>query len=89
MVSKCANPACKTEFKYFRDGKLFEFEHVGGTCSKPGRSLKAPKHRTLYWLCKRCSATYTLACSGPSVNIVPLRPQPPLRREQPSRRHVA
>jgi len=73
MVSKCANPACKSEFKYFRDGKLFEFEHAGGTCSKPGRGNSAPKHRTLYWLCKKCSATHTLACSGATVDLVPVR----------------
>jgi hypothetical protein len=81
MVSKCANPACKTEFKYFRDGKLSEFEHVGGRFAKPGRSSKAPKHHTLYWLCKRCSATYALSCSGSSVRVVP--------REDRQHRHVA
>ena len=84
MVSKCANPACKKEFKYFRDGKLFEFDHAGDVSAKPGRLHKAPKHRTLYWLCKRCSASFTLACSGPSVNLVPLR-----HEQQPSRHHAA
>lgn len=73
MVSKCANPSCKKEFKYFREGRLFEFEHVGGTCAHPGRGSKAPNHRTLYWLCKKCSASYTLTCSGPSVDLVPLK----------------
>jgi hypothetical protein len=73
MVSKCANPACKTEFKYFRDGKLFEFEHVGGRWSHPGRAHKAPNHRTLYWLCKRCAANYTLACTGHTVNLVAVK----------------
>ena len=87
MVSKCANPACKTEFKYFRDGKLYEFEHVGGTWAKPGRSSKAPKHRTLYWLCKRCSATYTLSCSGASVKVVQREDRQ--HREDRQRRHVA
>ena len=73
MVSKCANPACKSEFKYFRDGKLFEFDHVAGTCAEPGRLHKAPKHRTLYWLCKHCASNYTLACHGSSVDLVPTR----------------
>jgi hypothetical protein len=81
MVSKCANPACKTEFKYFRDGKLFEFDHVGGKYAEPGRLHKAPKHRTLYWLCKRCAANYTLACSGASVDLVPVNAR--------QRRHAA
>lgn len=86
MVSKCANPACKTEFKYFRDGTLYEFEHVGGTCAKPGRSSMAPKHRTLYWLCKRCSAVYTLSCSGASVKVVQREDR---HGEDRQHRHVA
>jgi len=75
MVSKCANPACKMEFKYFREGKLFEFEMRGNKPCDPAanKEAKPPQTRVLYWLCDRCSQSLTLACRPESgVVVVPV-----------------
>jgi hypothetical protein len=53
MVSKCHNPRCSAEFRYFGDGKLFEF-----TADSIRESSK------LYWLCDRCNHTHTLERDG-------------------------
>jgi hypothetical protein len=49
MVSKCHNPRCSAEFRYFGEGKLFEF---------PPDSV----HETseLYWLCATCHQQHSL-----------------------------
>jgi hypothetical protein len=53
MVSKCHNPRCSAEFRYFGDGKLFEF---------PPDSIRETSQ--LYWLCDRCISTFTLQRDG-------------------------
>jgi hypothetical protein len=57
MVSKCHNPRCSQEFRYFGDGKLFEF---------PPDSV----HQTseLYWLCDLCVKTHTVE-RGPDGEV--------------------
>ena len=64
MVSKCANPACKTAFRYFRGGKLFLVD------SQP---MHAADHKSsnarrseYFWLCEQCASalTVTLANNG-------------------------
>jgi len=49
MVSKCHNPKCSAEFRYFGDGKLFEF---------PPDSIRESSQ--LYWLCDHCVRSFTL-----------------------------
>lgn len=49
MVSKCHNPRCQSEFRYFGDGKLFEFPPASA-----GDSTE------LFWLCETCFRTHTL-----------------------------
>jgi hypothetical protein len=49
MVSKCHNPKCSAEFRYFGDGKLFEF---------PPDSIRESSQ--LYWLCDDCVRSFTL-----------------------------
>jgi len=49
MVSKCHNSRCAAEFRYFGDGKLFEF--TADTFHESSQ---------LYWLCNICSQTYSL-----------------------------
>ena len=49
MVSKCHNPRCSAEFRYFGDGKLFEFK---------ADSIRETSQ--LYWLCPQCSQTHSL-----------------------------
>jgi hypothetical protein len=49
MVSKCHNSQCAAEFRYFGDGKLFEF---------PPDS--AGESSELFWLCENCYQAHTL-----------------------------
>ena len=49
MVSKCHNPHCQSEFRYFGDGKLFEFPPAAA-----GDSTE------LFWLCDACLRTHIL-----------------------------
>jgi hypothetical protein len=53
MVSKCHNPRCSAEFRYFGDGKLFEFT--------PDSIRESSQ---LYWLCDRCNQTHSLQRDG-------------------------
>jgi hypothetical protein len=50
MVSKCLNPKCSAEFRYFGEGQLYEFT--------PESAKDASE---LYWLCDTCAEYSTLA----------------------------
>ncbi len=59
MLSKCANPACSTPFRYLRDGKVFEIDstkeyQLGASGAKPVRRVE------FFWLCGQCSAELTI-----------------------------
>jgi hypothetical protein len=49
MVSKCLNPKCSAEFRYFGEGQLYEFT--------PESAKDASE---LYWLCDACAHHSTL-----------------------------
>jgi len=49
VVSKCHNPHCSAQFRYFGDGKLFEFT---------ADSIRESSQ--LYWLCDCCNQTHSL-----------------------------
>ena len=53
MVSQCANPNCKLERRYLRDGKIYAVHLFTGT-----------KHTRLehFWLCGECSKRMILTC---------------------------
>lgn len=70
MLSKCANPTCSTEFKYFRDGRLFEF-NLGAGASYNTLPPQKGTSRELFWLCERCARALTLQCTGDG-QIVPV-----------------
>ncbi|MBV9074379.1 MAG: hypothetical protein JOZ10_12150 [Acidobacteria bacterium] len=53
MVSKCHNSRCTAEFRYFGDGKLYEF-----TPDSAGESSQ------LFWLCDSCQNSFTLERDG-------------------------
>ena len=53
MVSQCANPDCKRELRYLRDGKIYAFQLSTGT--KQTRL----EH---FWLCGECSKRMILTC---------------------------
>jgi hypothetical protein len=70
MVSKCANPGCATDFKYFREGRIYEFvvakEGACTTMEPPSKNAR----RELFWLCQECAQQYTLECSKGEIHIV-------------------
>jgi hypothetical protein len=61
VVSKCHNPRCSAQFRYFGEGKLYEFTPD---------SIRETSQ--LYWLCDRCSQTHSLERdSDGEVQLVP------------------
>ena len=69
MVSKCHNPRCQSEFRYFGDGKLFEFPPASA-----GDSTE------LFWLCETCSRTHTLERGGDGLVRLSPKPTPIAKR---------
>jgi hypothetical protein len=53
MVSQCANPDCRRELRYLRDGKIYAF------ATSSGNGSKSLEH---FWLCGECSKSMTLTC---------------------------
>lgn len=69
MLHKCANPACSTQFRYLRQGKLFqvETEYFPGTSQRNERAVRKSKpsrHVEHYWLCDECAPYITLTFDG-------------------------
>ena len=63
MVSQCANPDCKRELRYLREGRVYVFviaEDAGN---------KRLEH---FWLCGECSRSMILTCVNQS-EVKPLR----------------
>lgn len=60
MLSKCANPACSTPFRYLRDGKLFEIESGVGSENSTFGAKKPNRRVEFFWLCGQCSADFTV-----------------------------
>jgi len=59
MLSKCANPACSTPFRYLRDGKLFEIQTNTEDVNSLG-SRKPVRRVEFFWLCGSCSTELTV-----------------------------
>jgi len=57
MVSQCANPDCRRELRYLRDGKVYRFVLSTKTGSK------RLEH---FWLCGECSKSMILTCVNKS-----------------------
>ena len=57
MVSQCANPDCRRELHYLREGKVYQFV----LSTKTGG--KRLEH---FWLCGDCSKTMILTCVNQS-----------------------
>lgn len=60
MVNHCANPACKKQLHYLRDGKVFLFS----TKKSSEKSSKLPYRLEHYWLCGDCAKLWTLSMDG-------------------------
>lgn len=62
MISECANPDCLASLDY-RTGRWFRF-HLHHAPDKAPRNTHSVQH---FWLCQRCSETYTLIDRGDGV----------------------
>ncbi len=63
MLNKCANPVCCAQFRYLRQGKLFEVEvQYTESLSSDGQSRpgNGKGHVERCWLCDECAARFTL-----------------------------
>ena len=71
MVSKCANPTCGTDFKYFSEGRIYEFA-IGeeGACSTTTEAPAKGFKRELFWLCQNCAQAFTLECASGKIQVV-------------------
>lgn len=66
MLSKCANPDCSAQFRYFHQGKLFRLETASGFERRrslgENESPQKPLRRVeFYWLCDNCADKMVLA----------------------------
>jgi hypothetical protein len=79
MLSKCANPACSTTFRYLSEGKLYlidskaamvrhgaqaELKYAGKSCSYE-----------YFWLCSSCSRDMTIQIDHHFEITVVLKPE--------------
>ncbi len=71
MLHKCANPECDKQYKYLREGVLFEFQADRNNNYLPLTLPAAGARREIFWLCHDCSRRLTLECHNGAVKIVP------------------
>jgi hypothetical protein len=77
MISKCANPACNTDFHYLRGGRLYRFDmrQPSQPCKDVPNAICATKTSSasiFFWLCDECSRLYTLHFSiREGISVVP------------------
>lgn len=69
MLTKCANPACPTPFRYLREGKVICVDSPSGT----GSSRHPVEH---FWLCGSCCKSYDLVARRGIVSVIPKRGKP-------------
>ncbi len=71
MVSKCANPSCAMDFKYFREGRIYEFTLSDeGACKTSSAFPAKGAKRELFWLCQNCAQQFTLECAEGKIQVV-------------------
>jgi hypothetical protein len=73
VMQQCANPDCRTDFRYFRGGKIYRFSSHQLTSNAPDKSI--PTADQFYWLCGRCYPMLRLAMR--SDGCVVLQTVPP------------
>jgi len=75
VISRCANPACSTRFRYLHEGRIFQFEVRSiPAAGVDARSTKSPLRGTEYfWLCDSCALTMTLVLKPDTeIALVPI-----------------
>jgi hypothetical protein len=74
MLSKCANPACSTTFRYLHEGKLFHLVVASVAAENPENPDNPVRER--FWLCDECSKKMKVISTRAGVTVVPLESQP-------------
>ena len=67
MLSKCANPACTSAFRYLHEGKVFRLERR----HDDDPELVA-KDFEYFWLCSSCAGYLTVVCENGGIRVQPL-----------------
>jgi len=60
MISKCANPSCKSSFRYFRGGKLFLVDQHTSTLVHEHGFGEQEHEKEYFWLYATCASGMTL-----------------------------
>lgn len=74
MVSKCANPKCSANFRFFHTGQLFRVEIPVGNqdAGKDNGMKKSMRRLEFFWLCDNCSNKMTVAFEkGVGISVRP------------------
>jgi hypothetical protein len=58
MLAKCANPECNSQFHFFRDGRIFQFDI--SRSAKADGAAKPSRKVEHFWLCGRCAERMTM-----------------------------
>jgi hypothetical protein len=78
---KCSNPSCSSSFEWLGGGKLFRFRRESSgkvSLDSPAATSGNSHHVEHFWLCEKCSRTFTLEYKqGEGVLIRLLWPQLP------------
>lgn len=89
MITACANPACNRPFHYLRGGRLYRFdlrnpqfrrEGVSNAISEGGHD----RTTLFFWLCKQCSASFSLRFEPDTgITVTPLGRSREARQSEP------
>jgi hypothetical protein len=60
MLSKCANPNCRSTFRYLHEGKLYLFPLKGALAGHRPKCLINSRQLEYAWLCSSCSLYLTI-----------------------------
>ncbi len=76
MVSKCANPNCRTPFLHFGEGALFLLE--ANYNSEPSMGIedmsvvrRQPHRLENFWLCDNCASKFIVRVIRGKAEVVP------------------
>jgi hypothetical protein len=79
MLSKCANPACSTPFRYLSEGKLYLIDSKAGSLRQGARAESKSTGKSgiyeYFWLCSSCSLDMTIEIDSKFKVSVVHKPQ--------------
>jgi hypothetical protein len=83
MVSECANPNCKSPFRFLHGGRIYRFnfpleEAPGHHQDILWDANGTPRRTELFWLCETCVGEFTLVqvAGIPGVKVERLETEP-------------